>query len=749
MVRRIMVKQKGTWKKIIIGGVVLCAAVIAAGSFLLRKSKVKGEQGAVYKEAVVEKGTIQTSVSGTGTISYAESAEIVLPSALTIEKMLVNEGSYVKEGELLATVDSASLAVCLNEVEEAISEVDDTIHSEQSSSTSQSIKAGVSGRVKKIYAGEEDSVVTVMEEQGALMLLSADGLMAVKLQSVKNMNPGDEVTVSNGDAETTGTVETADSESVVITFDDSVFDYEEEVTVTDTDGGELGKGSAYIHQMIKVVGTDGTISSLNVVQNSNVSASTKLYTLKDRTKTAAYIQAVQEREWLVSLLDTLISIQAYGGITATAEGMVETISFVEASSSENSMAQPGEMLGEDSQEDLGEKVFVSAKSEDSGFTMMSSVESVVQDSTMSQIKETPEAPKNLAGGEGMITGTTGDMEYADSEHAAIWETCTDGSTKAAAGTWYVRFKETEETYASLAVKVEVTETAKTDGVTNAAEDAKENTVKDGMKADAGKNDTENTDSEKEQSSQNEKGGGSSQSQTVVRAQSGNNSTSEISTSENTVDSLVDTVSGFVIAKGDKMLVTMNVDELDILSMKKGLSAEVTLDAIENSVFTGEITSVSGNASGSGGVAQYPVEIVLDKTEDMLSGMNASVEVIVEQAENVLVVPLLAVSDEGGKSYVYAGYDESGEKLTDKVEVTLGRSDEINVEILSGLSEGDSVYYQIMGSDEDSKNRDDRMGEAGMPGGMEGMPPDRPEGKQDGDRQGSGQPGGSPKAGGGF
>ena len=181
---------------------------------------------------------------------------------------------------------------------------------------------------------------------------------------------------------------------------------------------------------------------------------------------------------------------------------------------------------------------------------------------------------------------------------------------------------------------------------------------------------------------------------------------------------------------------MNVDELDIGSMQEGLSAEITLDAVEGETFTGEITSVSGGASASNGVAQYPVEITFEKTEEMLSGMNASVAVIVEQAENVLIVPLAAVTDMGDKAYVYTGYDESSGEFTGQTEVTLGLSDENNVEIKSGLSEGDSIYYQVMGSEENGSSTGGGMGGFDM-NGMGDMPDGAGRPFQNGGESGNG------------
>lgn len=750
-------------KRFIAGGAVICVLVIAVIGLASRKSRVRGEEGAGQMEASVTTGTIQTSVSGTGTISYADSTDIVLPSDLVVDELLVSEGSSVTAGTLLATVDEASLATCLSEVEEAITDVDSVISSESSSSSGRSIKAGVAGRVKKIYGQADDNVASVMKENGALMLLSVDDLMAVKLTGVGNVNAGDEVKVSSGDTETDGTVEAVEEDGVVVTFDDSVFDYQEEVTVTSEDGVSLGKGNAYIHQMIQVVGTSGTIASLNVSVNSSVSASTRVYTLDSSTKSAEYLQAVQEREELVALLDTLISIQADGGITAVTDGMLETVNVSSASSSseqsssgssgmvseaaeENMIAADSDETGTTVKETLAvENKTAEAVTVQSGFVAMSAVGKTGQSGISDTGKASVEAPADLEGGAGVITGTTTDMEYAESEDADSWTDCTDGSTKVAAGIWYVRYKETDEKNASAAVEITVTEAGTvsdsqsgTEGGEASANSQTEKTTENPDAADK----TENQENTGDKNSGNlpdtslsgtnvKKGSGSSSG-----TGSSGGSVSSASASSGTTTTSVETVSAFVIANGDKMKVTMNVDELDIGSMQEGLSAEITLDAVEGETFTGEITSVSGGASASNGVAQYPVEITFEKTEEMLSGMNASVAVIVEQAENVLIVPLAAVTDMGDKAYVYTGYDESSGEFTGQTEVTLGLSDENNVEIKSGLSEGDSIYYQVMGSEENGSSTGGGMGGFDM-NGMGDMPDSAGRPFQNGGESGNG------------
>ena len=765
-------------KKWIIGGVVVLLVIIAGVRFITFRSRMKDVNTNAKMNTTVSTSTIQTSVSGTGTISYADTTSVVVPSDLTVDELLISEGSNVTAGDLIATVDEASLALCLNEVEEAIAEVDDTISSESSSSTSQSIKAGVAGRVKKIYADEDDSVVDIMKEQGALMLLSADDLMMVTLEGAANVAVGDEVTVSSGDTSTEGTVESVSDSGTVITFDDSVFAYEEEVTVTDSEENSLGTGKAYIHQMIKVVGSNGTISSLNVSLNSTVSASTKVFTLDSSAKSAEYLQAVKEREQLVDLLNTLIAIQANGGITAPVDGMLETVNTSSSGSSTQSSSS-GYMMGaadasdnsEDSsvvefaqgdveqevseltettgslseKDDLQESVSLEMASS-SNITQMSTSNILSSSGTVETTKTAAEAPTGLTGGAGVINGTTTDMEYAVEENATVWMTCTAEKTVVDAGTWYVRMKETDTMAASAAVKVEVTAAGSTQQNTDTSQSqtSENSTEQNGTNQEntTEQNNVENPSSDTETSNEesgNSKDNNGKTSDNSSETKSGDNNTNSTmagsgastsrssgssstssSTSTTTSTSSLETTDMFTIANGDKMMVTMSVDELDIGTMQVGQEAEITLDAIEGETFTGTITSVSGSASSSGGSSQYPVEITFDKTDAMLTGMNASVEVIVEQAENVLVVPLSAVQDDGNYSYVYTSYDESSDQLGGKVEVTLGLSDETNVEVTAGLSEGDTIYYEMQGS-EDSTSNESGMGGFSMPGGMGNMP----------------------------
>ena len=172
---------------------------------------------------------------------------------------------------------------------------------------------------------------------------------------------------------------------------------------------------------------------------------------------------------------------------------------------------------------------------------------------------------------------------------------------------------------------------------------------------------------------------------------------------------------FTIQMQDSVKVSLSVDELDILSVKEGQTATVTLDAIEDKEFEGTITKVSDSSSSGDGNAKYEVDITLEKDEDMRVGMTASATINISEANDVLTIPMNALQQKGEETFVYTKQDEDG-NLSGEVTVETGLSDGQKVEITSGLSEGDTVYYTRTGSDNSSSMPNMGMERGNMTGG---------------------------------
>jgi multidrug efflux pump subunit AcrA (membrane-fusion protein) len=141
-----------------------------------------------------------------------------------------------------------------------------------------------------------------------------------------------------------------------------------------------------------------------------------------------------------------------------------------------------------------------------------------------------------------------------------------------------------------------------------------------------------------------------------------------------------------------MEITIAVNEMDILSVNKGQSAEITLDALPDRVFEGVVTDISSKGTNTGGATKYNVTVEVPRDPDMRSDMSCTVSILVSEADDVDVIPSAALITERSKNYVYTELSPEG-TLGGRIEITTGISDGEYVEVKDGLSEGQTVYYR--------------------------------------------------------
>ncbi len=163
----------------------------------------------------------------------------------------------------------------------------------------------------------------------------------------------------------------------------------------------------------------------------------------------------------------------------------------------------------------------------------------------------------------------------------------------------------------------------------------------------------------------------------------------------------------VIADMSALTFEMAIDELDIKKVYEGQPVVVTADAAEGMSFEGYIDSISILGTTSSSVTTYPVTVVIENYEGLLPGMNVTAEIIVEQVEDALMLPISAI---GRNSTVQvlaadAGADAtlSADGMYATIPVETGVTTDDYVEIVSGLSEGDTVYIATImdvGTDSD-------------------------------------------------
>lgn len=224
-----------------------------------------------------------------------------------------------------------------------------------------------------------------------------------------------------------------------------------------------------------------------------------------------------------------------------------------------------------------------------------------------------------------------------------------------------------------------------------------------------------SDAAQSQSSQNQSTQSqSTQASSSVTAEDSSESSKSNTDTSSSLQYSTDTTA-FTISGNEKVILSVNVDELDINSVSEGQQAEITFDAIEDETFTGTVTNIDQEASASNGVAKYGVDITLEKEEQMKVGMNASATIVIEEKKDVLTIPVNALQERKNEVFVYTSQSEDG-SLSGEKTVKTGLSDGENVEITEGLSEGDTIYYQKTGNTSSSNNS-----QMGMPGGDMQMP----------------------------
>jgi HlyD family secretion protein len=148
-----------------------------------------------------------------------------------------------------------------------------------------------------------------------------------------------------------------------------------------------------------------------------------------------------------------------------------------------------------------------------------------------------------------------------------------------------------------------------------------------------------------------------------------------------------TVAG-VLIDDSKYHIDVSIDETEIGKVAAGQKVNVVLDAFSTITLTGVVDSVGLVGTTTQGIVYYNVRINLDKTDlPVKPTMTASISIIAQHKENVLLVPSRAVKRDTQGTYVNIETPTGSQR----VNVTIGISNGTITEIVDGLKVGDRVY----------------------------------------------------------
>ncbi len=144
-----------------------------------------------------------------------------------------------------------------------------------------------------------------------------------------------------------------------------------------------------------------------------------------------------------------------------------------------------------------------------------------------------------------------------------------------------------------------------------------------------------------------------------------------------------------ISNKDELEFKIPVDELDIAKLDYDKKVLVTIDALsetEDTPIEGKISKLPLEGTTTGGVTDYYVTITFQGRDDVRISMNADAEIIVDERNDILYIPVEALEKENGETVVYVVKD--GKKEVRKI--TTGLKSLSYVEVIDGLEEGENV-----------------------------------------------------------
>lgn len=158
-----------------------------------------------------------------------------------------------------------------------------------------------------------------------------------------------------------------------------------------------------------------------------------------------------------------------------------------------------------------------------------------------------------------------------------------------------------------------------------------------------------------------------------------------------------------ISDMSKLKVSIQVNEIDIMSIKEGQKAVVTFSALPELELSATVASVASVATGSGdesgmggggggGIATFTVALNIDQVDERLKpGMTATVNIITQDEKDVIVVPTSALNEVGETAYVQVVVGDDP-NTTEQREVKVGARSSSQAVIESGLKEGETIAY---------------------------------------------------------
>lgn len=203
------------------------------------------------------------------------------------------------------------------------------------------------------------------------------------------------------------------------------------------------------------------------------------------------------------------------------------------------------------------------------------------------------------------------------------------------------------------------------------------------------------------------------------------------------------------ADPDVLQIDTTVGQADVNSIKVGQKAEITLDTQPDTKIPGTVTAIAVQGTTTSNVTTFGVTVTVDEKGTILkAGMNANVNIILDQVKDVLTIPSEALKTMNGKNFVLVP-NASGETTSNNstnngknnqtskannsgsagnktaipanahlVPIEIGLNDGTNVEVKSGLTEGQEIIVSVVSASNSTSTSTQRSSTSNRGGGAD-------------------------------
>ncbi|MDY6862379.1 MAG: efflux RND transporter periplasmic adaptor subunit [Thermodesulfobacteriota bacterium] len=154
-----------------------------------------------------------------------------------------------------------------------------------------------------------------------------------------------------------------------------------------------------------------------------------------------------------------------------------------------------------------------------------------------------------------------------------------------------------------------------------------------------------------------------------------------------VKSLTEITAIAEIADLTRLFVFAEVDETEITKIYNGQKAIISVDAYPELSFYGRVRKIAQVTKGQKDTGiTYQVNIEIENPKNLKLGMTANIDFVIEEKDNVLLIPASSILEKPDGQYIFLIKDERVYLM----KVQLGISNEDSYEVISGLKQGDII-----------------------------------------------------------